>query len=208
MYLRPAVKKSSCEEETRGKETSTTGEKQSPREEREVERLEEITKQDSDSQTNNSKYGPDGSLLVNAPDEKQSAKEVRRADRQERITKRVPSELDDGALVLNSTKVTSDLHNLDSEEEKQEVTEFTNSDNRDASMGRDWRARRPRQSDSEEEEEEIEDPTPGAFAFSNEQGILVRRIKGHVTTSMVEESQTSSLSLMENEVPTSPSVHS
>ncbi len=95
---------------------------------------------------------------------------------------------------------------LDSEEEKQEVTEIANSDNTDASMGRDWRARRPRQSDSEEveeEEEETEETLPGAF--SSEQGNLVRRVKGRITTSTVEEGQTLSLTLMENEGPTSPS---
>jgi hypothetical protein len=104
----------------------------------------------------------------------------------------------------NRTKV----YYLDSEEEKQAEMEIANSNNFDASMGRDRRARRPRESDSEEseEEEEAEEATPGAFAFSNEQGILVRRIKGHATTSMVEEGHTSSLSLMENEGPTSPSV--
>jgi hypothetical protein len=104
----------------------------------------------------------------------------------------------------NCTKV----YDLDSEEEKQEETVITNSDNFDARTGRDRRARRPRESDSEEEEEEeeAEDPTPGAFAFSNEQGNFVRRVKGRITASMVEEGQTSSLSLMENEGPTSPSV--
>jgi hypothetical protein len=86
---------------------------------------------------------------------------------------------------------------LASEEVKQEITNFDNS--RVAStMGRDWRDRRPRHSDSE-------DPTPGAFAFSNEQANLVRQVKGSITASMVEEGQTSSLSLMENEGPTSPS---
>jgi hypothetical protein len=105
------------------------------------------------------------SLSGNSPDEKQGAKETRRARRQERITKRAPGELDDG-----------------SEEEKQEEKENTNSDNKDASMGRDWRARRPRYSDSEEEEEEdeeAEDLTPGAFAFSD--GNLVRQVRGHIS---------------------------
>jgi hypothetical protein len=40
--------------------------------------------------------------------------------------------LDDGDLSLNSTKVTCDQHQLDSEEEKEEETEITNSHNRDA----------------------------------------------------------------------------
>jgi hypothetical protein len=95
-----------------GKETSTTGEKQSPP--LEARHVEQITKIDADnSQTNDdSKVVPDGSLLVNAPDEKQGAKEARRADRKERITKRAPGELD-------STKVVTD-----SEEEKQAVTEI------------------------------------------------------------------------------------
>jgi hypothetical protein len=74
-------------------------------------------------------------------------------------------------------------------------------------MGRDWRARR---SDSvEEEEEELdEDLTPGAFAFSNEQGNFERRIKGQITASVVEEGQNSSLALMENDGPTGPRVPS
>ncbi len=60
-----------------------------------------------------------------------------------------------GNISSNRTKVTyCDLHHLDCEEDKQVVTENTNSDNRDASMGRDWRARRPWYSDSEEEEED------------------------------------------------------
>jgi hypothetical protein len=97
-----------------------------------------------------------------------------------------------------SPKGKYDLHHLDSEEEKQEVTEIANFDKRDAStMGRDRHAQRPRHSDSEEEEEETEDPTPGAF--SNEQGNLVRRVKGHITASLVDNGQTSSLSLTENE---------
>jgi hypothetical protein len=49
-----------------------------------------------------------------------------------------------------------------------------------------------------------ENLTPGAFAFSNEQGNLVRRIMGPITASMVEKGQTSPLSLMESEGPTSP----
>jgi hypothetical protein len=60
-----------------------------------------------------------------------------------------------------------------------------------------WRDRRPWYSDHEEEEEETEDPTPGAF--SNEQGNLVRQGKGNITASMVEECQTSPLSMVENE---------
>jgi hypothetical protein len=118
---------------------------------------------------------PDGSILVNTPDHKQDAKHQRK----ETASPRQP------------------------DEEKEEVTEIPNSDNRDASMGRTWRDRRPRQSDSEEEEEEeeeeTEDRTPGAFAFSNEEGNLVRRRRGRMSTPMVEEGQTSSILLMEDE---------
>jgi hypothetical protein len=65
------------------------------------ERMERITKRDSD----NSKDVPDGSLEVKAPDGKQDTKggrdaldekkDARRSDRKERITKRVPGELDE-----------------------------------------------------------------------------------------------------------------
>jgi hypothetical protein len=54
----------------------------------------------------------------------------------------------------NSSSNRTIVHHLDSEEEKQEETEITNI------MGRDRRARRPRESDSKEDEkEEAEDPT-------------------------------------------------
>jgi hypothetical protein len=164
-----------------GKGTSTAGDKQSAREARHIERLERITRRDSESQTNDSKDVPDGSLLDNAPDEKQSMKEARRADRQERITKRVPGELDGGDIVLNSTKVTLDSHHLDSEEEKEEETAITNYDNRNASMGRD---RRPRLSDSEEEEETqgLAPTRPGAVAVG---GLFT----GRTSPSVLSESQ-------------------
>jgi hypothetical protein len=166
------------------KETSTTDERPSAREASHVEWLEQITKTDADNRQTNydSKDVPDGSLLGNAPDEKQinapgEKLGAEEADRQERITKRAAGELDNT--------------NVPRREEKQEETE----------IAKEEQTRTERKPDSEEEEEETEDLTPGAFAFSNEQGNSVRRIEGHISASMVEEGQTKPLSLMENEEP-------
>jgi hypothetical protein len=178
--------------QTMAKETSTTGDKQSAEVARDVEWLERITRRDSDSKGGSSVCTND--IMTDTLDDVDMMKSSP-------ATVSAPRSITDAKLSRNGNN--SSNHHLDSEEEKQEVTEITKSDNRDASMGRDRRARRPRHLDYEEE-----DPTPGAFAFSNEQGNSVRRLKGHITASMVEEDETSLIPLMEleNDGPTSPSV--
>jgi hypothetical protein len=181
-----------------GKETFTSGEKQSPPEERDIERLERITKRDSDSSEGGSSVGTDNVMTdtINDVDMMKSSPAIGSVAHSS-----TASEL---ASSKSTNRTYCELH---SEEEKQDVTEITNGDNRDASAGRNWRARR---SDSVEEEEEQldQDVTPGAFAFSNEEGNLVRRIKGRIAASVVEEGQNSSPALMENDGPTSPFNHS
>jgi hypothetical protein len=198
-----------------GKETSTTGDKLSPPEASDVERLEGIiTKRDSDNSEGGSSVGTNNNVMTE-DDDTTTINDVDMTMESSTAIVSVPGSTTAAEVAARNEKKSTnrspkgkcDLHHLDSEEEKEEVTDIPNFDNsRDAStMGRDWRDRRPRDSDSEEAEEEEEEETadtrPGAFASSNEQGNLVRRVKGYITTPMVEEGQT-----LSNEVSTSPSI--
>jgi hypothetical protein len=147
-----------------GKETSTTNEKESRTEAMDVERPDKLAKKDSDSSEGGSAVGTDNVMAdtINDVDMMKSSPAIGSVPHNN-----TAAELPQNGK--NSSKSTNGTYcDLHSEEEKQEVTEITNADNRAAGMGRDWRTRH---SDSEEEEELDEDLTPGAF--SNEQGNLI-----------------------------------
>jgi hypothetical protein len=175
-------------------ELVSTGEKQSVRKARHDAWLERITRRDSDSEggssacTNNMDdvhMAKSSTVIVSgelvSTGEKQSVREARHNAWLERITRR-DSDSEGGSSACTNNM--DDVRLIESSTVIVSVPRITTASSLDLN----------------------ENLTPGAFAFSNEQGNLVRQIRGPITASMVEEGQTSPLSLLESEGPRSPAV--